>query len=77
MIEDLSILRIPVGSASQDAAIAAIAALTMRYSILHETGLRALESLIHPVTSPVAKYYYDEVIRYFEKNSIKVLGLTK
>lgn len=56
-LEDLAILTLPVGSASQDAAVAAIAALTLRYEELEEPGLRALESLCNPVTSKHAEPY--------------------
>jgi hypothetical protein len=56
-IEDLAILTLPVGSAQQDTAIAAIAALTLRHSILEDPGLRALESLCSPATSKVAPSY--------------------
>jgi hypothetical protein len=60
-IQDLAILRLPVGSASQDAAVAAIAALTLRYKALEEPGLRALESLCNPITSKHAEHYQREV----------------
>ena len=56
-VKDLAILTLPVGSAQQDAAIAAIAALTLRHSILEDPGLRALESLCSPETSKVANSY--------------------
>jgi ribosomal protein S7 len=60
-IENLAVLTLPVGSASQDAAIAAIAALTLRHKELEEPGLRALQSLCNPVTSKHAEHYLKEV----------------
>lgn len=60
-IEELAILTLPVGSASQDAAVAAIAALTLRHEELEEPGLRALESLCNPVTSKHAEAYLKKV----------------
>jgi len=60
-IENLAILTLPVGSASQDAAVASIASLTVRYRELEEPGLRALESLCSPVTSKHAEHYLEEV----------------
>lgn len=66
-LEDLAILNLPVGSAAQDAAVAAIAMLATRYDVLREPGLRALESLCNPETSEHAKSYLakvrDEVAR--------------
>ncbi len=44
-VEDGAILTLPVGAAAQDAAVAAIAGLTIRHPELRDTGLRALESL--------------------------------
>lgn len=44
-------MTLPVGSAAQDAAVASIAALTLRHKALEEPGLRALEALCSPVTS--------------------------
>jgi hypothetical protein len=56
-IEDFAILTLPVGLASQDAAVAAIAALTLRYNELEEPGLRALESLCNSNMSKHAESY--------------------
>jgi hypothetical protein len=60
-IEDVAVLTLPVGSASQDAAVAAIAALTLGHEVLEEPGLRALESLCSPVTSKHAETYLKKV----------------
>jgi hypothetical protein len=58
---DLAILRLPVGSAAQDAAVAAIASLTNRHEILRAVGIQALESLVDPPTSRFAKKYLEEL----------------
>jgi hypothetical protein len=60
-IEDIAILTLPVGSASQDAAVAAIASLALKYKELEEPGLRALESLCNPVTSKHAEAYLKKI----------------
>ena len=59
VVEDLAILTLPVGSAAQDAAVASIAHLAVKYETLREPGLRALRSLCVPVTSKHAQYYLD------------------
>ncbi len=59
-LADLAVLTLPVGSAAQDAAVAAISSLAIRYDVLRSPGLRALESLCDPVTSKhAAKYLAD------------------
>jgi hypothetical protein len=45
VIRDTAILSLPVGSAAQDAAIAAIATLGRRHEILRDAAIQALESL--------------------------------
>lgn len=66
-LEDLAVIRLPVGSASQDAAIAAIASLTKRHKALHAPGLRALESLANPPVSPVVSDYLNDVRQYLKE----------
>jgi len=60
-IENLAVLRLPVGSAAQDAAVASIAALTLRHKSLEQPGIRALEALCKPVTSRTAEETLKEV----------------
>jgi len=74
-IEDVSILTLPVGSAEQDASIAAIASLTKKYPELRVTGMRALDSLVKDVRSQVAQYYFEETVAALEKEGIDVQGL--
>lgn len=59
IVNDAAVMTLPVGSASQDAAIAAIASLTQRYEVLREPGLQALRSLCNPMTSWQAKRYLE------------------
>jgi hypothetical protein len=60
-VEDGAILTLPVGSAAQDAAVAAIAGLTLRHKELREAGLRALESLSRTVPTGCAPAYLESV----------------
>ncbi|UTH73495.1 hypothetical protein [Chromobacterium sp. IIBBL 290-4] len=62
-VEDAAILSLPVGSASQDAAMAAIAALSLKYIELEAPGIRALESLASTIKSDCARYYL-ELVRH-------------
>jgi hypothetical protein len=38
----------------------------MKHPIIRDAGVRALESLVHPVTSPVAQHYHDGVVAFLE-----------
>jgi hypothetical protein len=60
-VQELAVLTLPVGSAAQDASVAAIASLTQRHEVLRSVGLQALESLVNPITSKHARKYYDQV----------------
>jgi hypothetical protein len=61
ILEDLAILRLPVGSAMQDAAVATVAILAERYPQLREAARCGLESLQEPYTSRVAERYLANV----------------
>ena len=56
-LEDLSIITLPVGSASQDAAIAAIVTLAEKYEVLRVPAAEAIDSLKQPYTSAIAHRY--------------------
>jgi hypothetical protein len=60
-LHDLAILNYPVGSAEQEAAISAIAKLTIKYRPLREIGIQALDSLEKGIGIPVTKEYNDKV----------------
>lgn len=71
-LEDLSIIRFPVGSAEQDSSVAAISSLTIRHPVLREAGMRALQALVHPATSPVAQNYYEKTISALKAEGVNV-----
>lgn len=59
-VEDAAIITLPVGAASQDAAVAAIAALALRHHVLEKPALRALESL--SAGAEVPKHLIDSLV---------------
>lgn len=61
VVQDVAVMRYPIGSGQQDAAVAAIASLCRRHPQLRAVGLQGLRSLAEPPTSRVVKEYFDEV----------------
>jgi hypothetical protein len=74
-VRELAVVDLPVGSAAQDAAIAAIASLTERHPMLREAGLRALESLKYPTTSPVVEHYHRQVTEFLKREGIETQSM--
>ena len=64
-------LTLPVGSAAQDAAVAAIASLTIKHPMLRDAGMRALQSLVEPLISPAAAYYHEKVQTHLKAEGFK------
>ncbi|SLK12648.1 hypothetical protein SAMN06272721_11724 [Arthrobacter sp. P2b] len=73
-LRELGILDLPVGSAAQNASVAAIYSLAAHYPRLRITGLTALESLQEPYTTPVAREYMEMLKSLHETESIEVAG---
>jgi hypothetical protein len=73
-LQELGILRLPVGSAAQNASVAAIYSLSAHYPWLRITGLAALESLREPYTTPVASEYTEMLGALNETESVEVAG---
>jgi hypothetical protein len=63
VLRSLAIVTLPVGSAEQDASVAAIASLAKTYERLRPAALCALEGLQEPFTTKVAKTYLEQVRR--------------
>ena len=66
-IRDLGVITLPIGSAAQDAAIAAVAELGKRHELLRPVALQALESLvIGDVKKEIAQAHLDSLKSHAE-----------
>lgn len=69
-IKDLAVVTLPVGSAQQNSAIAAISSLATRHPELSEAGLCALSSVNMEQLSPFAAHYYEKTRKQLKDKGI-------
>jgi hypothetical protein len=58
---DLAVLRLPVGSAAEDASVVAIFSLAEHYPRLRETALAPLDGLRDPFTTEASEEYANQL----------------